>query len=372
MSDSQRIKLCLIIPTLEQGGAEKQLSLLVRGLDRQTFDPSVLVLTRTGPLEAELKQADVPVHLIGKHATGDPFAWFKLYRKLKQLQPHIVHTWLFAANAYGRSAALAAKVPVVVGSERSVDPWKGTWQLTIDRALAKRTQGISTNSQGVVDFYDSKGVSRDHFTVIPNGIPPRNTALDISREEAFRRLGIPQNHKLILSIGRLWPQKGYKDLIWSADMLSVLRSDVSYVILGEGPERERLEEFRDNIRAAKNVHLVGHRNDVLQILPHADLLWNGSLYEGQSNVLLEAMQAGVVVVATDIPGNQDLVKNEKSGYLFALGEVDRLMRLSHQLLDDTSLRTALIATAKEHLEQQHSVSAMVQAHQAWYRKLLHR
>ena len=155
-------------------------------------------------------------------------------------------------------------------------------------------------------------------------------------------------------------------------MLSVLRGDVSYVIIGEGPERERLEEFRDNIRAAKNVHLVGHRNDVLQILPHADLLWNGSLYEGQSNVLLEAMQAGVVVVATEIPGNQDLVKNEKSGYLFALGDVDRLMRLSHQLLDDTSLRTTLIATAKEQLEQQHSVSAMVQAHEAWYRKLLHR
>lgn len=370
MSSQNRIKLCLIIPTLERGGAEKQLSLLAKGLDPAAFDTTVMVLTRSGPLESELRAAGVRVDVIGKHATGDPIAWYKLYTKLKKLQPDIVHTWLFAANAYGRSAAKAARVRAVVGSERSVDPWKGTWQLSIDRFLAKRTQGISTNSQGVVDFYDSKGIARSNFTVIPNGIPPRDPAKDISREEAFRRLGIPLHHKLILSIGRLWAQKGYKDLIWSAEMLRVLRGDISYVVIGDGPERQRLEEYSDNIRAAREVYLVGHRDDAAQILPHADLLWNGSLYEGQSNVLLEAMQAGVVTLATDIPGNQDLVDNEQTGILFPLGDVDRLMRISHQLLDDTDRRNQLILAAKSKIEQQHTVPAMVQAHEAWYRKLL--
>ena len=251
MSDSKRIKLCLIIPTLDRGGAEKQLVMLARGLDRERFDVSVVVLTRTGPLEEQLRAAGVAVHVIGKRTAGDPIAWYQLLQKLRELRPDIVHTWLFAANAYGRSAALAARVPWIVGSERSVDPWKGTWQLTIDRQLAKRTAGISTNSPGVVDFYHEHGVDRKYFTVIPNGILPRDPRREISREEAFGRLGVSTDRRLILSIGRLWPQKGYKDLIWSAEMLRVLRGDTSFVVIGEGPERARLEEYRDNVRAAE-------------------------------------------------------------------------------------------------------------------------
>jgi glycosyltransferase involved in cell wall biosynthesis len=323
-------------------------------------------------LESQLRAASVPVHVIGKHTTADPLAWVKLLRTLRQIEPDIVHTWIFAANAYGRYAALWAKVPCIVGSERSVDPWKGTWQLTIDRYLAKRTHGISTNSPGVVDFYHEQGIDRSNFKIIPNGIELRDPRLEISRQEAFERLGIPLNHRLILSIGRLWHQKGYKDLIWAAEMLRILRSEVSYVILGEGPERQRLEAYRDNVRAAASVHLIGHRPDAMQILPHADLLWNGSLYEGQSNVILEAMQAGVPVLATDIPGNRDLIENEKTGILFPVGDVDRLMRISNQLLDDSQWRVRLIESAREHVAREHSASTMIQRHEAWYRQLLQR
>lgn len=366
------IKVCLIVPTLEQGGAEKQLAMLACGLDRSHFEPSVVVLTRTGPLESKLRAAGIDVHLIGKKVTADPWAWYKLFRTIKQIKPDIVHTWIFAANAYGRSAALLAKVPVVVGSERSVDPWKGTWQLSIDRFLAKRTRGISTNSQGVVDFYHDHGVDPTNFTIIPNGIEPRQVDQEISRQAAFERLGIPTSNKLILSIGRLWHQKGYKDLIWSAEMLRIMREDISYVVLGEGPERERLEAYRDNVRAGAAVHLLGHRSDAAQILPYADLFWNGSLYEGQSNGILEAMQAGVPVMATDIPGNRDLIENEKTGILFPVGDVDRLMRTSNQLLNDSQQRSRLIESARELVARQHSASTMIQRHQDWYRKLLNR
>lgn len=363
-----KIKLCLIIPTLDRGGAEKQLSMLARGLDPDAFDTTVIALTRTGPLERELSEAGIPVVSIGKRAKVDPLAWWQLRTTLKRLKPDIVHTWLFAANAYGRSAARSARVPVILGSERSVDPWKGSWQLAIDRYLAKHTQGITTNSPGVVDFYAEHGIPRELFHVIPNGIPPRQPSQEISREEAFSRLGINPSRKLILSIGRLWPQKGYKELIWSAEILRVLRGDTSYAILGEGPERPRLEEFRDNVKAASEVYLVGHRDDAMQILPHADLLWNGSLYEGQSNVILEAMQARVLVMASDIPGNRDLIQDNVSGILFPAGDVDRLMRVSHQLLDDPGARTRMTDAAEQRVRHENNLQMMIDRHAQYYRQ----
>jgi glycosyltransferase involved in cell wall biosynthesis len=363
-----KIKLCLIIPTLDRGGAEKQLSLLARGLDKEVFDTTVIALTRTGPLEHELSEAGIPVVSIGKRGKLDPRAWWNLRNTLKRLKPDIVHTWLFAANAYGRSAARSARVPIILGSERSVDPWKASWQLAIDRYLATRSQGITTNSPGVVDFYAGHGIPRELFQVIANGIPPRQPSQEISREEAFRRLGIDPSRKLILSIGRLWPQKGYKDLIWSAEILRVLRGDTSYAILGEGPERPRLEEFRDNVKAASEVYLVGHRDDAMQILPHADLLWNGSLYEGQSNVILEAMQARVLVMASDIPGNRDLVQDNVTGILFPVGEVDRLMRVSHQLLDDPESRLRMIDAAEQRVRNENDLQVMIDRHAQYYRQ----
>jgi glycosyltransferase involved in cell wall biosynthesis len=362
--------VCWIIPTLDRGGAEKQLVMLANRLDPTQFDATLIVLTRTGPLEKELDTHRTRLIVLGKKGKFDPSTLWRLTRELRSLRPDLVHTWIFAANAYGRVAARWAGIRCILASERSADPWKSSLHLAIDKMLASFTRGITTNSYGVVDFYAAKGIDRKLFEVIPNGMEPRDPSIEITREEAFARLGIDPARRLILSIGRLWPQKNYKDLIWSAEMLRVLRGDTSYAILGEGPERQRLEEYRDNVRAASEVYLAGHREDAMSILPHADLLWNGSLYEGQSNAILEAMQAGVPVIASDIPGNRELVRDGETGILFPVGEVDRLMRLSNLLLQDQSMRNRLIDAAGKHVRQEHDAQKMVDRHAEYYRRML--
>ena len=122
------LKVLQLIPTLDRSGAEKQMVMLARGLPRDRFRVEVAALTRSGPLEAELRDAGIPVTVIGKPLKVDPIALARLVRFLKAGSFDVVQTWIFAANTYGRVASRLARVPVVVVAEMAVDLWKGRWR----------------------------------------------------------------------------------------------------------------------------------------------------------------------------------------------------------------------------------------------------
>ena len=357
-----------IIPTLDRSGAEKQLMLLATRLARDEFDPHVCVLSRSGPYEQDLKQAGVSVTVIGKHLKIDPAAFFRLKRHVASLRPDVVHTWLFAANSYGRAAALAAGVRHIVAAERCVDPWKVWHELAIDRWLAGRTDRIVVNSSGVRDFYVRHGLPVEKFVVIPNGIEPPGPS-DLTRGELLAELGMPPHVRLIGAVGRLWPQKRIKDLIWAADLLKVVRDDVHLLVIGDGPHRQRLEHFRRQVRIEDKVHFLGHRGDVPRLMPHFDALWLGSEYEGLPNAVMEAMIAGVPVVATDIAGNRDLVITGESGYLVPLGDRAAFGRQTNKLLDNPELAKRFGEAARRRMLTEFSVERMVERHVQLYREL---
>ena len=156
------IKLLHIIPTLDRSGAEKQLTLLAGGLPRDEFDVHVCALTRSGPYEEQLREAKVPVTVVGKKLKFDPAALWKLARLVRRLKPDVVHTWMFTANAYGRIAARWAGVPAAVASERNVDRWKNWGHRWIDRRLSRTTDRVLANSRGVAEVYGRHEIGRAH------------------------------------------------------------------------------------------------------------------------------------------------------------------------------------------------------------------
>ena len=204
--------------------------------------------------------------------------------------------------------------------------------------------------------------------MIPNGVaipqPPATT-----RRQLLAELGLPQQSRLIGLVGRLWPQKRVKDAIWAADLLKVIRSDVHLLVIGDGPQRDRLLHFRDQCRIGDKVHFLGVRGDVPRLLPHFDVLWSTSGYEGQSNVILEAMAAGVPVVATDIPGTRELVSSGTTGYLVPVGDRAGFAKYADRLLNDAALAARVSAAARDRAEREFSIERMIERHVELYREI---
>lgn len=375
------MRILQIIPTLDRSGAEKQMTLLACGLPKEEFEVGVCALTRGGPYAADLNRAGIPVYEIGKKHKFSPAAYYRLKTVIRAFRPDIVHTWIFAANAYGRAAAAACGVTKIVCGERCVDPWKEPWHLAVDRRLAKKTSVIAANSVGVREFYAERGIPASLFEIIPNAATPLLPS-SVSKEEIFRQLGVRREPGkplpfLIGLVARLWPQKRVRDAVWSAEQLKFTGLDFHLVVIGDGPQRENLLRYRDEIRITDTVHFVGHRDDVYNFMPHFDLLWSTSEYEGLSNTVMEAMSAGVPVVASDIPGHRELVVPGETGVLIPEfhGEPIRhrteFCRESFFLLqpEAEARRRRMGAAAKERIETEFGLSQMLRRYAELYRKL---
>lgn len=358
---------------MDRGGAEKQVVLLAIGLKQAGHDVRVALLTRDGPRRETLRRAGVETILIGKKFKSDASALWRLISWMKSWQPDVVHTWLFAANSFGRVAAKRARVPVIVASERCVDPWKRRWHFWIDRQLERVTHAITTNSEGVREFYNAHGIGIGKFEIIPNAVesPPGPGATPaIDRLTALKRLDVDTGRKLILAVGRLWPQKRIRDLIWAGELIGTLRQDTTVVIIGDGPQREEMIRHRDTVSRVEHVRFAGNRDDVGELLSHADAFWIASEYEGQSNAVIEAMLAGVPVIASDIPGNRDLVIEGETGCLFEVGDEAKLVERTHELFNRPEWALQLSKAAKARIETEFTVTAMVQRHLNLYDRLL--
>jgi glycosyltransferase involved in cell wall biosynthesis len=358
-------RIALMIPTLDRSGAEKQFTLLASGLPRDLFDVHVLLLTRSGPYEKPLRSAGIPITLLGKRFKLDVAAFWRLRSWLKHLKPDIIHTWLFAANAYGRLASRVVPAAKLVVSERCVDSWKRGWQLWLDQRLIRRTDRLVGNSQSVVEFYRKLGIPAAKLVCIPNGIdcPP---PMVVDRSRLLTELGWPEDSFVAGFIGRLAEQKRVDDLIFSVETLRQTRPRLKLLVVGDGPLRERLERFTRDVGCSEHVRFLGHRDDVDRWLAFMDVFCLASSFEGMSNSLMEAMAASKPVVVSDIPPNRELVIQGETGFLSPVGDRVAYMQFLRLLIDDADLRRRLGNAGRRRMEENFSVAQMVRRYTELY------
>ena len=366
-------RILYIIPTLDRSGAEKQLALLATHLPGDRFERKVITLTRSGPYAEELQTAGIEVTCLKKHWKLDPFTCWKLRNEIRKYQPQIVHSWMFTANFYARLATPRPKKgtgPQIVVSERCVDLWKGGDRRWIDRRLISRTDRLLANSEAVATFYRDQGYTDEQVRVIPNGIELPEPDNGIDRREFLSELGFSEQTQLACYIGRLARQKRIEDLVWAFQMLRQIHPDCGMLIVGDGPERYKLEELSRHFGCDHLVRFLGHQPDSLRYVKHVDCVWLASGYEGMSNSLMEAMAAGKPVVASDIPANRELVEEGVTGYLASLGDSTAFAQFTREIFLHPDRAKAFGEAGREKMKSEHSLSQLIDRHVTLYDELL--
>jgi glycosyltransferase involved in cell wall biosynthesis len=212
---------------------------------------------------------------------------------------------------------VASGCKFVAGHYR-IDRYKPAWEWAIARRLGERAARFVTNSEAVREWHTQMGLPAEKFEIVPSCIAPAR-ASDVSRETLLHELGLPADAKLIGVVGKLLPEKRTKDLIWAADLLRVLHNNLRLLVIGDGMLRSQLEEYAWSASDLDHIRFLGEGGDLWRIMPHLDVLWNGGENVAQSATILEAMAAGVPVIASDTPVNREVVADGETGYLIPPG-----------------------------------------------------
>ncbi len=307
-----RLRVLHVIQNLNYGGMERVLTDTVSRIDRERFDPHVLVLQYPGRFSRELEGV-ATLHT----AVALP-RWSLLWPKrlaaqIREIGPDVVHThsgvW-YKASAAARWAGVRRIVHTEHG-RRWPEPLQDR---IIDRVAAGRTDAIVTVSDTLVERLAR--LTRDRgrrIHVIPNGICTDRFRPRQGGKELRSGLGISAAGFLIGSVGRLEPVKGYDVMIRALAILH--RSgfpETAVALIGDGSERSRLDALARSEGVADRVHFLGWRDDVAELYPEFDLFTLSSHSEGTSISLLEAMSCGVCPVVTDVGGNARVVGDSLS------------------------------------------------------------
>jgi glycosyltransferase involved in cell wall biosynthesis len=379
-----------IIDSLNRTGPARQLLVLAEGLARQGFDVHVCGLNDPpnriplpfveGLGEGSSRLVDgISFVGLGRRWPIDPLADWRLRRLVMRLRPDIVHTWgsvagMFgpiAVGGWGRASGEPPDRPLLVAGHYRINRYPPTWDSFFERRFARHVARFVTNSATVRDWCIKRGLPTEKFSVIPSGTHSARPS-NVTRDELLRELRLPADARLIGVVGRLVPEKRVQDLIWAADLLRVLHNNLRLLIIGDGPDRRQLERYARLASDLEHIQFLGERGDLPRIMPHLDVLWNGSENRGQSMAILEAMAAGVPVIASDTPSNRELVVEGETGFLIPLGSrAGRAARArwTDRLFKDAEFAGRLAAASDHHIAGHFSAERMVSKHMELYAEL---
>jgi glycosyltransferase involved in cell wall biosynthesis len=380
-----KIKIARIITRMDLGGAQQAVLYLSRHLNQETFE-QIVITGEGGLLSSELsslsciKHYEIPdltrrVGLLG--ALADIRAIIKIRNILTREKPQITHTHTPKAGILGRWAAWLAGIPRIVHTYHGLGfsdfhPfWKKWLFIWLERMTAKITtlfvvvsernrvkaERYGIFSKGKCDLIRS-GVDLQDFGRLASDKFQKRLALDLA--PADRIVGIVAGFK---------PPKALHYFVDVAKTVSDRIPGVKFLMVGDGELRPQLEAQIHELELESVVKMIGWRRDIPELLQVFDIFLLTSLWEGLPRVLVEAMLVGIPVVATDVDGIAEVVKNGENGYLVSPGDTDKMAEKVINLLRDECLRIRMGCKARS-MVKEFSAQKMLEDYTRLYQNIM--
>jgi glycosyltransferase involved in cell wall biosynthesis len=322
------VRFLHLLPHFDYSAAGRQVTLLAPEI--RSHDVHVAALAGDGPVAKHLRAAGVPIHSLGGGVGG----WWRLRRLVADLRPDVVHAWRLPALRAARLLGVRRSFRLVVG-----DPLRGGRVNALDRRLLRSADAVVANFPADADTLRRLDVPVRELppaVAIPAGEPPPLDA------------GLPPDVYVIMCVGRLTPDHGFRDAIWAADVLQHNHPETRLIIVGDGPDRPRLGWFARGINVeGRYTCFVAGRPDAAGLLARADVVWVPGRRASGRQVLLEAMAAGRPVVVTGRRELSGIVTDERTGLVAPPGNPTEVARRTRRLIHDPALAARLGTAARE-------------------------
>ena len=368
------IRVLYVIDTMVYAGTQMHIANMIRGHDGSRFSPRLLCLQEKGALGERLEAEGVPVEAYGLRRIYDLAAARACLRYLAYLRREridVVHAYLFSAQAYGIPPARIAGVPLVIAGRRAI----GVYWTAPKYRLARRVSSAMAhlhvgNSEAVRDFIvRGEGVPPGKVRIVYNGVDAKRFSPS-PRDRGGHR-GVTVGY-----VGSLTRVKGVDVLLRAARIARDGCPDLTVRIVGEGPldarradegdTDARLKALARDLGLGDCVEFAGGSSQVEEELRRMDLFVMPSLSEGMSNAVLEAMAAGLPVVATGSGGNREVGVDGETGFLFPVDDhracAERILALAR----DGGRRRAMGAAGRARVLERFTVERMVSEMEALY------
>ncbi len=324
---------------------------------------------RPGPFLKRMRAVGIPTIVMPIMADLDPLLLPRLVRFIRQGGYEIVHTHLFHADLYGGLAARLAGIRLVISTRHNDDAFRRRY---LFRGLiawsARYCDQIICISESVRRFCETtEGIPRKKMTVVHYGLAPKATT---GNRRWRREFGWGDDVPVIGIVARLTAQKGHTTLLRA--MPEVVRQfcTAQLVVVGDGELRRELQGCAQQLGIERHVHFLGYRDNAAAIMPGFEIFVLPSRWEGFGLVFLEAMAAGLPIVATQVGSIPEIVQHGHTGLLVPVDDVRALAHAICTLLADRNLAQTMGQVGRRRLKENFTLAAMVERTCAVYARLL--
>jgi len=355
-------RIMQVVYSLGVGGSEMVARDIALGLKGLGWANAVCALERGGALQSELEQAGVQTFVSGRNA-GVLGTMFKLFRAIRRFRPDVVHTHHLYELFYAWPGALLCGAGIVHTEHEyfSLENGKARFFIRLLSRLCKRVTAVNRETASYLE--NLLGWPKDRVATIVNGIDLQ--AFGEARPDRAS-LGLAEQDRVIGIVARLEPVKGHDVLFTAFTQVQEKFPDAALLVVGDGSRRQELERMADSLGIAGRVRFLGMRRDVPQLLAAMDVMALSSLEEGLPVSILEAMGAGLPVVASAVGGIPAVVQDLETGMLVPAGDVQALAGALERVLGDAVLARAMGTAGFRLVSGKYGANAMVQSYREIY------